>query len=167
MKSDNDIGQVSHYQILLPKQQKQLLNELLHALHGPKANYLGITKIIQEARQKIRSTIVSKPHKKLGTKLPNVHTKQKNDKPKSGLLNCSEWDLCPDDILQMGILPNFPPSGGFDNKITAFDVFSRSLFAYPTTRLPAPAVTRYIMDKLFEHTYLPTSIKTDMGTHFN
>ena len=67
----------------------------------------------------------------------------------------------------MDILPNFPPSGGFDNIITAIDVFSRCLFAYPTTRITAPTVARVIMDILCKHTYLPTTIITDMGTQFN
>ena len=67
----------------------------------------------------------------------------------------------------MDILPNLPPSGGFDNIITAIDVFSRYLFAYPTTRITAPTVARVIMDILCKHTYLPTTIITDMGTQFN
>ena len=45
----NDIGQISHYQILL---SKQLLEEFLQALHGHNANHPGRTKMIQKARQK-------------------------------------------------------------------------------------------------------------------
>ena len=63
-----------------------------------------------------------------------------NDLLKTELLNCPEWDLGPEDILQMDILPNLPPNGGYDNIITAIDVFSRYLFAYPVTRITAPAV---------------------------
>ena len=80
------------------------------------------------------------------------------------LLNCPEWDLGPEDILQMDILPNLP---GYDNIITAIDVFSRYLFPYSVTRITAPAVARIIMDVSCKHTYLPTTIITDMGTQFN
>ena len=90
-----------------------------------------------------------------------------NDLLKTELLNCPEWDLGPEDILQMDILPNLPPSGGFDNIITAIDVFSRFLFAYPTTRITALTVARVIMDILCKQTYLPTTIITDMGAQFN
>ena len=90
-----------------------------------------------------------------------------NDLLKTELLNCPEWDLGPEDILQMDIFPNLLPSGGYDNIITAIDVFSRYLFAYPVTRITAPAVARVIMDILCKHTYLPTTIITDMGTQFN
>ena len=44
-----DTGTISHYQILLPI---QLLEEFLQALHGHSSNHPGITKMIQEARQK-------------------------------------------------------------------------------------------------------------------
>ena len=67
----------------------------------------------------------------------------------------------------MDILPNLPPSGGYDHIITAIDVFSRYLFAYPVTRINATAVANVIMDILCKHTYLPTTIITDLGTQFN
>ena len=67
----------------------------------------------------------------------------------------------------MDILPNLPRSGGYDHIITAIDVFSRYLFAYPVTRITATSVARVIMDILCKHTYLPTTIITDLGTQFN
>ena len=67
----------------------------------------------------------------------------------------------------MDILPNFPPSGCYDHIITALDVFSNTLFAYPVTRITTTPVSRVIMDILCKHTYLPTSIITDLGTQFN
>ena len=162
----NDIGQISHYQVLLPK---QLLEEFLQALHGRNANHPGITKMIEEARQKYYYPCLAK-HIKNWVKNCQMCIQNKrinNDLQKTELLNCPEWDLDPEDILQMDILPNFPPSGGFDNVITAIDVFSRYLFAYPTTRITAPTVARVIMDSLCKHTFLPTTIITDMGTQFN
>ena len=67
----------------------------------------------------------------------------------------------------MDILPNLPPSGGYDHIITAIDVFSRYMFAYPVTRITATAVARVIIDILCKHTYLPTTLNTDLGTQFN
>ena len=90
-----------------------------------------------------------------------------NDLLRTELPYCPEWDLGPEDVLQMDILPYLPPSGGFDNIITAIDVFSRYLYAYPTTRITAPTVARVIMDILCKHTYLPTTILTDTGIQFN
>ena len=43
----------------------------------------------------------------------------------------------------------------------------RYLFAYPATRITAPAVARIIMDILCKCIYLPTTINTDIVTQFN
>ena len=125
--------------------------------------------MIQEARQKYHYPCIAKHIKKLVTNCQIcIKTKQNNnDLPRTELLNCPEWDLGPEDILQMDILPNLPPSGGYDYIITAIDVFSRYLFAYPVTRITASAVARVIMDILCKHTYLPSTIITDLGTQFN
>ena len=34
--------------------------------------------------------------------------------------------------MQIDLVPGLHPSGGFENIVTAMDVFSRYLFAYPT-----------------------------------
>ena len=161
-----DTGTTSHYQILLPT---QLLEELLQALHGHNSNHPGITKIIQEVRQKYYYPCVAKYIKKWVTNCQTcIQTKRiNNDLLRTELLSCPEWDLGPEDILQMDILPNLPPSGGYDHIITAIDVFSRYLFAYPVTRITATSVARVIMDILCKHTYLPTTLITDLGTQFN
>ena len=46
-----------------------------------------------------------------------------NDLLRTELLNCLEWDLGPEDILQKDILPNLPPTGGYDPIITPINVF--------------------------------------------
>ena len=159
-------GTTSHYQILLPV---QLLEELLQALHGHNSNHPGITKMIQEVRQKHYYPCIAKYIKKWVSNCQIcIQTKKINNDLllKTELLNCTEWDLGPEDILQMDILPNLP-SGGYDHIITAIDVFSRYLFAYPVTRITATAVALVIMDILCKHTYLPTTLITDLGTQFN
>ena len=97
-----------------------------------------------------------------------IQTKRiNNDLLSSEFLKCPEWDLDQKDILQMDLLPNLSPSGGYDHIITAIDFFSRYLFAYLVTRITATAVSRVIMDIICKHIYLPTTIITDLGTQFN
>ena len=125
--------------------------------------------MIQEARHKYYYPCLAKYIKKW-VSICQICIKTKrinNDLLRTELLNCPEWDLGPEDILQMDILPNLPPSGGNDHIITAIDVFSRYFRAYPVTRITATAVSRVIMDTLCKHTYLPTTIITDLGTQFN
>ena len=83
------------------------------------------------------------------------------------LLDCLDLDLGQEDIVQMDVLPDLPPSGSNEHIITAIDVFSTYLFAYPVTRITATTVSRVIMDILCKHTYLPSTIITDLGTQFN
>ena len=125
--------------------------------------------MIQEVRQKYYYPCIAEYIKKWVSNCQIcIQTKRiNNDLLRTELLNCPEWDLGPEDILQMDILPNLPPIGGYDHIIAAIDVFSRYLFAYPVTRITATAVARVIMDILCKHTYLPTTLITDLGTQFN
>ena len=90
-----------------------------------------------------------------------------NNLLRTELLNCPEWDLGPEDILQMDIFYNRPPTGVYDHIITAVGVFSQYFFAYPVTPITATAVARVRMDILCKHTYLPTTPISDLSTQFN
>ena len=87
----NDTDMISHYQILLPQ---QLLDEFLHALHGHTTNHSGITKMIQEARQKYYYPCIAKYIRTWDTKCQMcIQSKRiNNDLLKTELLNCPEWD---------------------------------------------------------------------------
>ena len=80
------------------------------------------------------------------------------------LLKLPEWDLGPEDALQIDLLPNLPPSGGYENIITALDVFSRYFFAYPVTGASAISRLKVLIDFMTRHRYLPTTLITDKGT---
>ena len=45
----DETGQIKHHQILLPK---HLVQELLQAIHGTAHRHRGISKMLQELRQK-------------------------------------------------------------------------------------------------------------------
>ena len=78
------------------------------------------------------------------------------------MLNLPEWDLG----MQIDLLPNLPPSGGYENIISAMDVISRYLFAYPVTDASGTNTAKVIIDILTKHTHLPTTLITDKGTAF-
>ena len=46
------------------------------------------------------------------------------------LHNPNEYITAPEDTMQNDLLPGLPPSDGYENIVTAIDVFSRYLFAY-------------------------------------
>ena len=49
----------------------------------------------------------------------------KNTKLIPELLNVSEWDMEPEDAIQIYLHPELPPIEGYENNITLLDVFSR------------------------------------------
>ena len=110
--------------------------------------------MIKEARQKYFYPCLAKYIGNWVSKCTDciMNKRINTDLLRTELLNCPDFDLGPEDALQMDILPNLPPSGGFENIITAIDVFSRYLFAYPVTHLSATAVAKVIMDIMCKHT---------------
>ena len=50
--------------------------------------------------------------------------------------------------------------------MTAIDVFSRYLFAYPLIEATATSVAKVIIDIMTKHSYLPTTLITDKGSAF-
>ena len=80
------------------------------------------------------------------------------------LLTLPEWDLELEDAMQIDLLPKLPPSGGYEIVVTAFDVFSRYLFAYRLTDASAINVAKVLIDIMPKHPYLPTTLIPDEGT---
>ena len=68
--------------------------------------------------------------------------------------------------MQIDLLPNLPTSGGYQTVMTAIDVFSRYLFAYPLIEATAANVAKVIIDIMTKHSYLPTTLITDKGSAF-
>ena len=79
------------------------------------------------------------------------------------LIQIPEWDLGPEDLMQIDLLPELLPSGGYENIITAIDVFSRYAFAYPVSNPTAVNTAKVITDIMTRHAYLPTRIIIDKG----
>ena len=124
----DETGIVKYNQILLPK---HLGTELLEALHGKANGHPGIAKIIQENRSKSYCPGIAKLVRKWvnGCETCIKDKKNSNDQITPEILNLPEWTLGPEEAMQIDLLPNLQPSGGYENIITAIDVFSRYLFA--------------------------------------
>ena len=64
------------------------------------------------------------------------------------------------------MVPELPPSGGYENIVTAMDVFSRYLFVYPTTNQDAKTIAKVLLNIMTKHAYLPTTLISDKDTAF-
>ena len=158
-------GNVKYHQILLPQ---HLLQELLQSLHGTAHKHPGISKILQEIRKRYYHPSMAKHVKKLveGCEQCARDKRVPNATITPELLNLPEWDLGPQDAMQIDLLPNLPPSGGHENVLTAIDVFPRYLFAYLLTDASAINVAKVLIDIMTKHAYLQTTLITDEGTAF-
>ena len=161
----DETGNVKYHQILLPQ---HLLQELLQSLHGTAHKHPGISKMLQEIRQKYYYPNMAKHVKKWveGCEECARDKRVPNATITPELLILSERDLGPEDAMQIDLLPNLPPSGGFENVLTAIDVYSRYLFAYPLTDASAINVAKALIDFMTKHAYLPTTLITEKGTAF-
>ena len=152
-----ETGSVKYYQILIPK---QLVNEVLRSLHGEFEKHPGSTKTIIAYREKyyypkmaqlIREWVMSYEERIRELRI----NPQLTQLP---LQNPNEHINAPEDAMQIDLLPGLPPSGGYENIVTAMDVFSRYLFAYPTSNQDATRVGKVINNIMTKHAYLPTTL---------
>ena len=67
------------------------------------------------------------------------------------LQNPKEHIIAPEDAMQIDLVPELPPSGGYENIVTALDVFSRCLFTYPTTNQDAKTNAKVLINIMTKH----------------
>ena len=160
-----ETGSVKYYQILIPK---QLVKEVLRSLHGEFGKHPGIFKTIIACREKyyfpkmaqlIREWVMSCEQCIRESRIHPSLTRPP-------LQNPNEHITAPEDAIQIVLVPELPPSGGYENIVTAMDVFSRYLFAYPTANQDAQTIAKVLINIMTKHAYLPTTLITDKGTAF-
>ena len=159
-----ETGSVKYYQILIPK---QLVKEALRGLHGEFGRHPGISKIIiaywekyyfPKMPQLIREWVISCEQCIRESRIDRSLTRP--------LQNPNEHITAPEDAMQIDLVPELPPSGGYTNIVTAIDVFSRYLFAYPTSNQDANTIAKVLINIMTKHAYLPTTLISDKGTAF-
>ena len=82
------------------------------------------------------------------------------------LQNPNEHITPPEDAMQFDLVPEIPPCGGYENIVTAMDMFFRYLFAYPTANQEAKTIAKVLINIMTKHTYLPTTLISDKETAF-
>ena len=82
------------------------------------------------------------------------------------LQNPNEHIIAPEDAMQIELVPQVPPSGVYENIVTAMDVFSRFLFAYQTSNEDSKTIAKVIINIMTKHAYLPKTLISDKGTAF-
>ena len=68
--------------------------------------------------------------------------------------------------MQIDLVPELPPSGGYENIVTVMKVFSHYSFAYPTSSQDAKTIAKVIIKIMTKHAYLLTMLISDKDTAF-
>ena len=160
-----ETSSAKYYQILIPK---QLVKKVLLSQHGEFGKHPGTFKTIiafgekfyfPKMAQLIREWVMSCEQCIRESRIDRILTRPP-------LQNPNEHITAPEDAMQIDLLPELPPSGGYENIVTAMDVFSRYLFAYPTANQDAKKIAKVLINIMTKHTYLPTTLISDKGTAF-
>ena len=160
-----ETGAVRYLQVLLPE---HLVDSFIEAHHGMHDKQPGITKVIQQCREKYYyPSLAAKIAKHINQCMKCMQTKQTDNRLLTPpVINTSKLAMGPEDALQMDIVPFDKPSNGFTAIVTAMDICSPYLFTYCVTKIDARTIARVLVDIITRHAYLPTTIITDKGTQF-
>ena len=160
-----ETGNIKYYQILIPK---QLVDEVLRNLRGEIGKHPGITRTIIAYRQNYYYPNMAKLVRQWVMSCEQcIRESRVDDKLKRpALQNPNEHITAPEGAMQIDLVPELPPSGGYENIVTAMDVFSRYLFAYPTSSQDAKTIARVLINIMTKHAFLPTTIISDRGSVF-
>ena len=82
------------------------------------------------------------------------------------LQNPNEHVTVPEDAIRIDLVPQLPPSGGYENIVKVMDMFSRYLFAYPTANQDAKTIAEVLINIMVKHAYLPLTLISGKGTTF-
>ena len=160
-----ETGSVKYYQILIPK---QLVNEVLRILHGEFGKHPGIAKTKIAFREKFYSPKKAQLIKEWVMSCEQCIKESRiyRSFTRRPLQNHNGHITAPEDAMQNVLVPELPPSGGYENTVTAMDVFSRYLFAYPTSDQDAKAIAKVLNNIMTKHAYLPTLLISNKCTAF-
>ena len=162
-KEFGETSSVKYYQILIPK---KLVKEILRSLHGEFGKHPGIYKTViaywekyyfPKMAQLIREWVMSCEQCIRQSRIDRSLTRP-------SLQNPNEHFTAPEDAMQIDLVPELPPSGGYENIVTAMDVFSSSFFAYPTSIQDAKTVAKVLINIMTKNAYLRTTLISEKGS---
>ena len=80
---------------------------------------------------------------------------------RSPLQNPNGYITAPEDGMQIDLVPELPPSGGYECIVTAMDVFSRYFFANPTSNQDAKTIAKVVNIFIAKHAFSQTTLISD------
>ena len=119
-----ETSSVKYYQIHIPK---HLVKEVVRSLHGQFGKHPGIFKTIIAYSEKYYFPKMAQLIKEWITSCEQCIREPRIDRSltRFPLQNPNEHITAPEDAMQIDLVPELRPSGGYENIVTAMDLFSR------------------------------------------
>ena len=156
-------GKVANLQYCLPK---HLWKETVYRLHNsPIAGHIGIQRTINEFRNRFYFPGFTEYFvQMIKNCLTCIQQKSISNKSLRPFLQpVSSLQSYPGDMMQIDIVGPFQ-SPLYKYVLTGIDVFSKYLFAVPLTTVNAQKLAHELSSIFFEHSYIPKTIVSDLGT---
>ena len=129
-------------------------------MHGEFGKHPGIAKTIFAYREKFNFPKMAQLNSDWAMSCEQCIRESRTNRKLTHLTlqNPNEHIRAPEDATQIDFVPDLPPSGGYEDIVTAMDVFSRFLFGYPTPNQDAKTISKVIFNIMAKHAYLPTTL---------
>ena len=139
---------------------KHLVKEVLRSLHGEFGKHPGIYKTIIAYREKFYFPKMAQLIREWVMSCEQCLRESRIDRSltRLPLQNPNEHNTATEDAMQIDLVPELPPSGGYEKIVTAMDVFSRYFFAYPTSIQDAKTIAKVLINIMTKHAFLPTTL---------
>ena len=138
-----DYGKTSNMKYYKIQTSKQLVDEVLRLLIGEFGKHPRTTKTIIAYRQKNYYPNMAHPTTQWVVLCEQCMRESRVDDrlTRRAWQNPSEHITAQEAAMQIDLVPELPPSGGYENKMTAMAVFCRFLFAHRTSSQGVKVIT--------------------------
>ena len=150
-KCFGETGSVEYYQLLIPN---QLVKEVLLSLRGEFGRPPGLSQTIIAYREKFCFPKMAQLIREWVISCEQCIRESRIDRSLTlppPLRNPNEHITAPEDAMQIDLVPELPPSGGYRKIVTAMDVFFRYLFAYPNSNQVANTIAKVLILIMMKH----------------
>ena len=160
-----DHSEISHLRVLL---REKFLKVLLQPLHRTPGKHPDISKMLQEFRQEydFPSIALFVRNWVCDCETCIKHERLNNTRFTAEIFHIQKLDQGSECFTQIDLLPELPPSGGYEIIFTAIDVFPRYGFAHSVGNPTAVDTAKFFISITSRHACLPTLFLTDKRNVF-
>ena len=159
-------GKIKCEQIVVPP---ETIHQIVQSLHNePLQGHLGSSKMLHQLRKRYYSPNLSEIVLQYVSNCQDCIRSKPIRKTETTPPLQQIYDPCngPEDVLEIYLVGDLPPSNGFTHVLTACDYFSRYLFAVPIRKPDTKSVVEALVQNFTQHSYVPKIISTDKGSTF-